>query len=91
MSMKQIKNKNTEYLSSIGIDLPDHLPQIESLDEVKPRTAKDIAYRLCALAYVIGLGFDAKGKDLLEQLNKFSLIPYVSAVSYTHLTLPTTR
>lgn len=78
MSMKQIKNKNTEYLSSIGIDLPDHLPQIESLDEVKPRTAKDIAYRLCALAYVIGLGFDAKGKDLLEQLNKFSLIPYVS-------------
>jgi len=78
MSMEKLKNKNTEYLSSIGIDVPVHLPQIESLEEVKPRTAHDIACRLSALAYVIGLGFDAKGKDLIEQLNKFNLMSYVS-------------
>jgi hypothetical protein len=76
--MEELKNKNTEYLSSIGIDVPEHLPQIEGIDEVKPRTAQDIASRLSALAYVIGLGFDAKGKDLLEQLNKFNLMPHVS-------------
>lgn len=78
MSMEEVKNKNTKYLSSIGIEVPEHLPQIEGLDEVKPRTAQDIAGRLSALAYVIGLGFDAKGKDLLEQLNKFHLMSYVS-------------
>ena len=77
--MEELKNKNTEYLSSISIDVPEHLPQIESLDEVKPRTAQDIAGRLSAMAYVIGLGFDAKGNELLEQLNKFDLMSYVSA------------
>ena len=72
--MEELKNKNTEYLRSIGIDVPAHLPQIENLDEVKPRTAQDIAGRLSAMAYVIGLGFDAKGADLLEQLKKFDLM-----------------
>ncbi len=77
--MEELKNKNTEFLSSIGIEVPGHLPQIENLDEVKPRTAQDIASRLSAMAYVIGLGFDAKGKELLTQLNKFDLMSYVSA------------
>ncbi len=76
--MEELKNRNTEYLNSIGIDVPEHLPQIEDLDEVNPRTAKDIAGRLCAMAYVIGLGFDAKGKELLELLTKYNLMPYVS-------------
>jgi hypothetical protein len=76
--MEEVKNKSSRYLRSIGIDVPEHLPQIECLDEVKPRTAQDIAGRLSALAYVIGLGFNAKGKDLLEQLNKYNLMPYVS-------------
>ncbi|WP_175453048.1 DUF4272 domain-containing protein [Microbulbifer yueqingensis] len=76
--MEELKNKNTQYLSSIGIDVPEDLPQIESLNEVEPRTAQDIAGRLSALAYVIGLGFGARGEDLLEQLNKYNLMPYVS-------------
>ena len=79
MSMEELKNKNTEYLSSIGINVPEHLPQIEELNEVNPRTAQDIAGRLSALAYVIGLGFDAKGKNLLEHLNKYDLMPHVSS------------
>ena len=78
MNMEELKNKNTKYLSSIGIEVPAHLPQIESIDEVNPRTAQDIAGRLSALAYVIGLGFDAKGKDLLDQLSKYNLMSFVS-------------
>ena len=76
--MEKLKSKNTEYLSSIGIKVPEHLPHIEDINEVNPRTAQDIASRLSALAYVIGLGFDAKGKDLLKHLNKYDLMPYVS-------------
>ena len=76
--MEEIKKKNTKYLSSIGIEVPSHLPQIESLDEVNPRSAQDIASRLSALAYVIGLGFGAKSNELVEYLDKYELMPYVS-------------
>jgi len=76
--MEIIKTKNTEYLASLGIEVPEHLPNIESLDEVNPRPSSDVASRLAALAYVIGLGFDAKGSDLIEQLIKYNLMPYVS-------------
>jgi len=39
MNVEEVKSKNTEYLSSIGIDVPEYLPQIEGLDEIKPRSA----------------------------------------------------
>jgi Domain of unknown function (DUF4272) len=48
------------------------------MDEVTPRSAQDVAGRLSALAYVIGLGFGAKGSDLSEQLQKYDLLPFVS-------------
>jgi len=76
--MEELKTRTTEFLSSVGIEVPEHLPQIEGLDEVKSRTAQEIASRLSALAYVIGLGFDAKSKDLMEQLQKYDLMPFVS-------------
>ena len=76
--MERIKEKNTKYLASLQIEVPDHLPIIESLEEVNPRSPSDIASRLCALAYVIGLGFGAKGSDLMEYLEKYNLIPFVS-------------
>ncbi|MEE9411897.1 MAG: DUF4272 domain-containing protein, partial [Methylococcales bacterium] len=78
LSMERIKEKNTEYLASLQIEVPDHLPIIESLEEVNPRSPSDIASRLCALAYVIGLGFGAKASDLMEYLEKYNLIPFVS-------------
>ncbi|WP_052437389.1 DUF4272 domain-containing protein [Vibrio campbellii] len=76
--MDKLKTKNTEYLKAIGIEVPNHLPQIESIDKVTPRTAQEVSARLSALAYLIGLGFDAKGKDLLNYLNKFNLVGFVS-------------
>lgn len=48
--MEEIKSKNTDYLASIGIEVPKNLPQIESLDEATPRSAQDIAGRISALA-----------------------------------------
>ncbi|EGX7690650.1 DUF4272 domain-containing protein [Vibrio parahaemolyticus] len=87
--MEEIKYKNIQYLKSIGIEVPDHLPQIEGLGEVSPRTAQDIASRLSALAYVIGLGFGAKGQDLLDNLNQFALLPFVSEYEKSLLSQPT--
>jgi len=76
--MEEIKKKNTDYLTSINIDVPEHLPVIESLDEVRPRSAIDVASRLSAIAYVVGLAFDAPGASLAPYLEKYGLMPFVS-------------
>lgn len=78
MSIEELKTKTTHYLASIGIEVPSHLPLIEGINEVKPRNAKEIAGRLCALAYVIGLGFGAKGSELSELIQKYGLEHFVS-------------
>lgn len=76
--MEELKTRTTDYLASVGIEVPSHLPTIEEMDEVTLRSAQDVAGRLSALAYVIGLGFGAKGSDLSEQLQKYDLVPFVS-------------
>lgn len=76
--MEELKSRITDYLASLGIQVPSHLPTIEGVDEVTPKSAQNIAGRLSALAYVIGLGFGAKGSDLSEQLQKYGLMSFVS-------------
>lgn len=76
--MEELKSRTTKYLASVGIEVPAHLPTIEGVDEVTPRNSKDVAGRLSALAYVIGLGFGAKSSDLLEDLQQYELMSFVS-------------
>lgn len=78
MSMEALKSRTTDYLASLGIKVPSHLPTIEGIDEVRPRNAQEVAGRLSALAYVVGLGFGATGSELLEQLEKYDLMSFVS-------------
>ena len=85
MELGQIKQNNESYLASVGIKVPSHLPQIEELEEVKPRTAQEVASRLSAIAYVIGLGFGAKGEELKSYLEEFKLMNYVSDYELTLL------
>jgi hypothetical protein len=78
MNLESIKNKNTELLSSFNIEIPNHLPLIESIDEVNPRTAKEVASRLCAISYVLGLGFGAERTLLKIYLEGYKLMDFVS-------------
>jgi hypothetical protein len=78
MDLEWLKQKNTKFLASVWIDVPDHLPTIETLDEVNPRNASEVASRLCAIAYVIGLGFGARGRDLESSLEEYGLMGSVS-------------
>jgi hypothetical protein len=48
------------------------------LGEVHPRSANDVASRVCAIAYVIGMGFGANRAELIDYLKKFNLLKYVS-------------
>lgn len=78
MNLEVLKIKNNQYLSSLGIGINQNLPLIEDLQEVQPRSAQDVAGRLSAIAYVIGLAFGANRIDLIDNLKKFKLWDYVS-------------
>lgn len=84
--MNNLKKTTTSLLSNLGIEVSLELPEIESLSEVNPRTATEIAQRLCALTYVIPLGFDVKGEDLTAYLNQYNLISFVSEYESKMLT-----
>jgi len=78
MDMEQLKLSNTHKLARLGIEVPNNLPQIEPLEEVSPRSSVEVASRLCALSYVIALGFGAKGKDLKPFLDEYDLMDSVT-------------
>jgi uncharacterized protein DUF4272 len=79
MSLEEIKLKTMNHLSSISIEVPDHLPLIEDLNEVNPQTTQSIASRLLAILYVMGLGYEADRKYILDLLNTYNLMPHISS------------
>jgi len=68
-----IKQENSDLLRDHGIFVIDHLPTIEAISEVSPKSPQVVALRTCALGYVIGLGFGAKKRKLRSKLRKFGL------------------
>ncbi|MCG9754692.1 DUF4272 domain-containing protein [Shewanella insulae] len=76
--MEKYKASSIATLSALKIHVPDHLPLIEGIDDVEPRTAADVAARLCAMSYVIGLGYDVPGNELKSKIEKYGLSEYVS-------------
>ena len=74
--MKIVKLRGVHYLSFKGITLTMNQPFVEATDEV-----------LNSLAEYIKLGFlEVKEKDEEDKTDEYE----PTAVSYTHLTLPTT-
>lgn len=78
MNIKTIRKNNKDYLKSVGIDVPGHLPLIEDFIEVSPKSATEVASRLCALSYIIGLGYNANRSEMHSYLNKFNLLKFGS-------------
>ena len=85
MNLEKLKLSNNQYLSSVGIDINQNLPLIENLNEVNPRSSEDVASRLCALAYVIGIGYDANRTELSKHIETFNLWNHVSEYEKTLL------
>jgi hypothetical protein len=76
--LAQIKAENERRLLASGVEVPSHLPLIEGPSEVRPRSARDVAARACALAYVVTYGFGAPADWVHEHLDRFALWPAVS-------------
>jgi len=78
MSLEALKERTNGYLESLGIETNPNLPLIEGLEEVKPRSAQDVAGRVCAIAYVVRIGFGANRTELIGYLRDFGLWKHVS-------------
>ncbi|MEL7107782.1 MAG: DUF4272 domain-containing protein [Pseudomonadota bacterium] len=73
LDLETIKQENSNLLRDYGIFVIDHLPTIEPLSEVSPKSPQVVALRACALGYVVGLGYGAKKRNLRSKLRKFGL------------------
>ena len=71
--LAELKANTEARLSAKNIKVIAHLPQIEGLDEVTPKNAQIVARRVCAMSYVIGLGYGAKKRKLRNWLKKYKL------------------
>lgn len=78
MNTETLKEASNQYLKSMGITVNKNLPLIENISEVKPRSAKDVASRICAISYVIGMAYDADKNKLIKYLKDYNLWSYVS-------------
>ena len=76
--LEDLKSRSTARLAELGATVPDHLPLIEGLAEVGPRSARDVAGRACALSYVVGMAFGADPEELWRYLREFSLDKWVT-------------
>lgn len=73
LNLAQLKSDNEAALSAKNIKVITHLPQIETFEEVSPKSAQIVAERVCAISYIIGLGYGAKKRKLRNSLKTFNL------------------
>jgi hypothetical protein len=84
------KNKNIEFISDLGLRTIEHLPCVESEQEVKIRSSEEIASRVVILAITNLVAFsNITGEQANEIISKYSLNKYVTPNEAEFLKTPT--
>jgi hypothetical protein len=78
MKQEQYRNKSIGRLKKLKVNIPNHLPLLESEEELSPKSLADITGKISALGYVIGMGYTDDTKRLIKNIKKYNLWPYVS-------------
>jgi hypothetical protein len=73
-SIETIRANNEARLIKLGIAVNPGLPYIESIDDVTPRSATEIAQMLVALSYTIRIAYGYPISDAREHLTKLGAI-----------------
>ncbi|NMM47653.1 DUF4272 domain-containing protein [Marinigracilibium pacificum] len=84
------KKRNIEFVKSLGIKTIDHLPVIESEQEVNIRTSEEIASRVVMLAITNLVAFSTiSGEEALNSITKYNLEKYLTPDENDFLQNPT--
>lgn len=70
---EKAKTRSEHYLEAKGIAVNATLPFIESPDELRPKSAREVARRSLVLGYLIGIGFGQPSLKLKTELLKWNL------------------
>lgn len=79
MTPTQAKVLSHDFLREHSIEINATLPELESVDVLKPQNADSIARRIVIIGHVIGIGYGADTKRLKDSLHKYALWPHASA------------
>lgn len=74
-SLELLKTQNEALILSWGCEVNRSLPLIEDLSEVSPQSGKSVAFRASALGYLVALGFGAPSQDVMDDIERFGLLP----------------
>jgi hypothetical protein len=88
MNANELKRVSEIRLKSLGISVPAHLPEIESDEDLNPKSSDDVARKISALGYIIGMGYGADTKDLISKIEQYSLSDFVSPYEWERLKVP---
>jgi hypothetical protein len=75
---EEIKAKSIETIRSWGLPAIDHLPALETEDELSPRGSSDVARRSIVMIHVIVIGFGADRKRVKNAISDFGLMEAAS-------------
>ncbi len=73
-----VKRESIKLIRSWDIPAVDHLPTLETEDELSPQSAEDVARRCMVIIHVVGIGFGGNTKKLRDAVEKFGLMDSAS-------------
>jgi hypothetical protein len=76
---EQIKTESIKTIRSWGLPAIDHLPTLETEDELSPQSPSDVARRCIVITHVIGIGFGGDRTKIRDTITGFRLMDYTSA------------
>ena len=77
---QEAKDASIGYLSSHGIPYIDHLPLIDTYDELAPQDSVSVARRAIILCHVLGIGFGGSAQRSRDTIHSFGFDPHLSGV-----------
>lgn len=62
------KQASEAQLRRLGVAVNEHLPEIEPLEALSPRSSEEVVRRAFVLSHVIGVGYGRSGREMLGWL-----------------------
>ena len=88
MTPAALKRSNEDALARLGIAINPHLPEIEPVAELTPRSATDVVLRTFVLSHFILAGYGHSGQEVLDWLGQADLQQHLTPIEANFLAKP---